>query len=65
MLLWAAAGAPLGVYNIVEEFNVALRIQPQVLTALKPCYLGPVSLLRESRLRSPPGLIVHMILTAK
>ncbi|KAJ5806677.1 uncharacterized protein N7503_004279 [Penicillium pulvis] len=34
MLLWAAAGVPLGVYNIVKEFNVALRIQPQILTAL-------------------------------
>ncbi|PYH95724.1 hypothetical protein BO71DRAFT_350863 [Aspergillus ellipticus CBS 707.79] len=34
MLLWAAAGVPLGVYNIVEEFNVALRIQPQILTVL-------------------------------
>ena len=34
MLLWAAAGVPLGVYNIVEDFNVALRIQPQILTIL-------------------------------
>ena len=34
MLLWAAAGAPLGVYNIVNELNVALRIQPQILTTL-------------------------------
>ncbi|KAJ5088059.1 hypothetical protein N7456_011675 [Penicillium angulare] len=34
MLLWAAAGVPLGVYNIVEEFNIALRIQPQILTVL-------------------------------
>jgi PQ loop repeat len=34
MLLWACAGVPLGVYNIVENFNVALRIQPQILTAL-------------------------------
>lgn len=34
MLLWAAAGIPLGVYNIVEDFNVALRIQPQLLTFL-------------------------------
>jgi hypothetical protein len=34
MLLWAVAGVPLGVYNIVEEFNVALRIQPQILTTL-------------------------------
>ncbi|KAJ5613079.1 hypothetical protein N7510_006273 [Penicillium lagena] len=34
MLLWATAGVPLGVYNIVEEFNVALRVQPQILTTL-------------------------------
>lgn len=34
MLLWAVAGVPLGVYNIVEEFNIALRIQPQILTTL-------------------------------
>ena len=34
MLLWAAAGVPLGVYNIVEEFNIALRVQPQILTFL-------------------------------
>lgn len=34
MMLWAWAGVPLGVYNIVEEFNVALRVQPQILTLL-------------------------------
>lgn len=34
MLLWATAGVPLGVYNIVEDFNVALKIQPQILTFL-------------------------------
>lgn len=34
MLLWASAGVPLGVYNIVEEFNIALRIQAQILTFL-------------------------------
>lgn len=34
MMLWAWAGVPLGVYNIAEEFNIALRIQPQVLTLL-------------------------------
>lgn len=34
MMLWAWAGVPLGVYNIVENFNVALRIQPQILTIL-------------------------------
>ncbi|KAL2864849.1 PQ-loop repeat-containing protein [Aspergillus lucknowensis] len=34
MLLWAVAGVPLGVYNIVEELNVALRVQAQILTFL-------------------------------
>jgi PQ loop repeat len=34
MLLWAVAGVPLGVYNIVEDFNIALQIQPQILTFL-------------------------------
>jgi len=34
VLLWACAGVPLGVYNIVQNFNVALRIQPQILTFL-------------------------------
>jgi hypothetical protein len=34
MLLWASAGVPLGVYNIVEELNVALRVQAQILTFL-------------------------------
>ncbi|RDW87504.1 hypothetical protein BP5796_03198 [Coleophoma crateriformis] len=34
MLLWACAGVPLGAYNIVSDFNIALRIQPQILTVL-------------------------------
>ena len=34
MLLWATAGVPLGIYNIVEGFSIALRIQPQILTLL-------------------------------
>ncbi|KAG8161744.1 hypothetical protein KVR01_008731 [Diaporthe batatas] len=34
MMLWAWAGVPLGVYNIVEDFNIALRVQPQILTFL-------------------------------
>lgn len=46
MLLWASAGVPLGVYNIVKEFNIALRVQAQVLTLLslitwaQCCYYG-------------------------
>jgi len=34
MMLWAWAGVPLGVYNIVSNFNIALQIQPQLLTSL-------------------------------
>ena len=34
MMLWAWAGIPLGVYNIVSDFSIALQIQPQILTCL-------------------------------
>lgn len=34
MLLWACAGVPLGAYNIASEFNIALQVQPQILTVL-------------------------------
>ena len=46
MLLWASAGVPLGVYNIIEDFNVALRVQAQILTFMslitwaQCCYYG-------------------------
>lgn len=31
---WAIAGVPLGVYNIADDFNVALQIQPNILIFL-------------------------------
>ncbi|EME42415.1 hypothetical protein DOTSEDRAFT_155165, partial [Dothistroma septosporum NZE10] len=34
MMFWAWAGVPLGVYNIVSSFNIALQIQPQILAVL-------------------------------
>ncbi len=34
MVLWALAGLPLGVYNIVGDFNIALQVQPQILSSL-------------------------------
>jgi hypothetical protein len=34
MLLWACAGVSLGAYNIASNFNIALQIQPQILTVL-------------------------------
>jgi hypothetical protein len=33
-LSWAIAGVPLGVYNIVDDFNIALQIQPNILILL-------------------------------
>lgn len=56
MLLWASAGIPLGVYNILRSFPVALQIQPQILTFLslitwaQTKYYPPA---RDSRVRTP------------
>jgi len=33
-LSWAAAGVPLGVYNVVSDYNIALQVQPQILILL-------------------------------
>lgn len=50
MMLWACAGVPLGAYNIASGFNIALLVQPQILTGLSlvtwgQCwYYGEVSL---------------------
>ena len=30
MILWVAAGVPLGIYNIVQDLNIGLQIQPQL-----------------------------------
>ncbi|MCJ1236899.1 hypothetical protein MMC14_004882 [Varicellaria rhodocarpa] len=40
MLLWSCAGVPLGIYNISEKLNVALRVQPQILSVLSLITLG-------------------------
>lgn len=34
MMFWAWAGVALGIYNIVSDFNIALRVQPQILAFL-------------------------------
>jgi len=34
MMFWAWAGVPLGIYNITSSFNLALQIQPQILSFL-------------------------------
>lgn len=34
MVLWALAGLPLGIYNVAGDFNIALQVQPQILTVL-------------------------------
>ncbi|OOO05019.1 peptidase M36 fungalysin [Aspergillus oryzae] len=33
-LSWAMAGVPLGVYNISDNFNIALQVQPNILISL-------------------------------
>jgi hypothetical protein len=33
-MAWAIAGVPLGVYNIVDDFNIALQVQPNILILL-------------------------------
>ncbi|RYP52740.1 hypothetical protein DL768_002169 [Monosporascus sp. mg162] len=35
MVLWAPAGLPFGVYAISGSFNIALQLQPQILTTLR------------------------------
>lgn len=39
-LLWAIAGVPLGVYNIANDFNIALQVQPNILIFLSLCTWG-------------------------
>ena len=34
LILWAASGVLSGVYAIVQDFNVALLVQPQCFTVL-------------------------------
>lgn len=33
-LSWAIAGVPLGVYNIADDYNIALQVQPNILIFL-------------------------------
>ncbi|KAI4734510.1 hypothetical protein E4T44_15284, partial [Aureobasidium sp. EXF-8845] len=33
-LAWSIAGIPLGIYNIVDDYNIALQIQPNILIIL-------------------------------
>jgi len=64
MLLWACAGVPLGAYNVTENFNIALQIQPQILTTLSlitwiQCYYyEDVSLIS-------PGFPTHTVLDSQ
>lgn len=44
---WAVAGVPLGVYNIVEDFNIALQVQPNILIFLSLCTWSQCKYYRE------------------
>ncbi|ORY80479.1 PQ loop repeat-domain-containing protein [Protomyces lactucae-debilis] len=40
MLLWVLAGLPLGIYNVIQDLNIGLQIQPQSFMAFAlVCYL--------------------------
>ncbi|GAA5890939.1 hypothetical protein JCM6882_008861 [Rhodosporidiobolus microsporus] len=55
MLLWAAAGVPLGAYNIASELNIALRVQPQILAFLSLLTFTQVKYYKKARgARYPP-----------
>jgi hypothetical protein len=49
MILWALAGLPLGIHNILSDQHVALIVQAQILTGLslitwaQTMYYGKVS----------------------
>lgn len=34
MFLWSASGVPFGIYAIVQNFNIALQVQPQCFCVL-------------------------------
>ena len=34
MVLWSIGGPPLGVYCVVQNFNIPVQVQPQIFTAL-------------------------------
>ncbi|GAA6003446.1 PQ-loop repeat-containing protein [Rhodotorula paludigena] len=48
MVLWACAGIPLGAYNISSNFNVALQVQPQILTFLSLVTFAQVKYYKKS-----------------
>lgn len=51
MLLWSFAGIPLGVYTIAQDLNVALQIQPQLLTFLSLVTWGQCLYYKKVRLQ--------------
>ncbi len=60
MLLWACAGVPLGAYNVSGGFNVALLVQPQILTVLSLITWGQCGYYDEVRLRYTVFLIYFL-----
>lgn len=57
MLLWASAGIPLGTYNIVRSFPVALQIQPQILTFLSLVTWAQTQYYPPARDRKPRSVV--------
>jgi len=62
MLFWACAGIPLGVYNIVQNFNLALQIQPQILTFLSLVTWGQCRYYNHQPKNLRPSVIIALLL---
>lgn len=60
MLLWSFAGIPLGVYTIAQDLNIALQIQPQLLTALSLITWGQC--LYYKKVRTPGSCEDHRLM---
>jgi hypothetical protein len=59
MLLWACAGVPLGAYNIASGFNIALQVQPQILSVLSLITWGQCFYYGEVRSKLSMGILVR------
>lgn len=61
MMFWAWAGVPLGTYNIVSEFNIALQIQPQILAFLSLATWIQVYYYEKVRSVSEVGPVIYVL----
>jgi PQ loop repeat len=56
VIMWISAGIPLGIYNIVRDFNILLQLQPQILTLLSLAIYGQY--IHYEKVRCAPKLTI-------